>query len=80
MSTFKFRLEKVWKHRRTVVDEHSVAVARSNRKVAKLSRQVVELDQTIARQARSMVPAAGVSQHPLQHKKVHQDKCVVLLE
>jgi hypothetical protein len=64
MSSFKFRLEKVWKHRRTVVDEHSVAVARTNRQVAKLSRQVVELDRTIARQARALIPAAGESLHP----------------
>ena len=64
MSAFNFRLEKVWKHRRTVVDEHSVAVARINRQVAKLSRQVVELDRTIAHQARALIPAAGESRQP----------------
>ena len=64
MSTFKFRLEKVWKHRRTVVDEHSLALARSNRKVAKLSRQEVELDNTISLQARALDHSTGESRPP----------------
>jgi flagellar export protein FliJ len=59
MGTFKFRLEKVWKHRRQVVDEHSVAVARINRKVAALSREIEDLETNIARQAGTMVRTKG---------------------
>jgi hypothetical protein len=35
MTAFKFRLEKVWKHRRRVVDEHSRAVAGADRSVTR---------------------------------------------
>lgn len=59
METFKFRLEKVWKHRQKIVDENSVAAASADRKVAALSRQIVELDHNIARHARSMVQREG---------------------
>ncbi len=59
MGTFQFRLEKVWKHRRRVVDEHSLAVARANRRVALFSRQIIELDDNIARHARTMLPGDG---------------------
>jgi flagellar export protein FliJ len=61
MAVFEFRLEKVWKHRRRVVDEHSLAVARADRRVASLSRQIVELDENIARHARTMVPRKGLT-------------------
>ena len=61
MSDFKFRLEKVWKHRRGIVDEHSLAVARTDRQVATLSRQIVELDENITRHARTMVPREGLT-------------------
>jgi flagellar export protein FliJ len=56
MSNFKFRLEKVWKHRRKIVDEHSLAVAHTDRQVATLSRQLVELDENITRHTQTMVP------------------------
>ena len=59
METFKFRLEKVWKQRRKIVDEHSIAAACADQRVAALSRQIVELDQNIARHARSMVQREG---------------------
>ncbi len=63
MATFKFRLEKVWKHRRKIVDENSLAVAGADQWVATLSRQMVELDQNIDSHARSMVPRGGSSLH-----------------
>jgi len=59
METFKFRLEKVWKHRRKIVDKHSIAAARANQRVGALSRQIVELDHNITRHARSMVQREG---------------------
>ena len=59
METFKFRLEKVWKHRRKIVDEHSIAAASADQRVAALSRQIVELDHNIALHARSMVQGDG---------------------
>ena len=61
MSDFKFRLEKVWKHRQGVVDEHSLAVARADRQVASLSRQIVELDENIDLHARTMVREEGLT-------------------
>ena len=59
MTTFKFRLEKVWKQRRKIVDEHSIATACADQRVAALSRQIVELDHNIARHSRSMVQREG---------------------
>jgi flagellar export protein FliJ len=63
MPTFKFRLEKVWKHRRKIVDEHSIAVAGADKKVAALAKQIVELGKNIDRQSRSMLPREGKTLH-----------------
>jgi len=63
MTAFKFRLEKVLKHRRRVVDEHSRDVARADRRVAALSRRIAELDQDIVRHTHSMIPREGHALH-----------------
>jgi len=59
MASFKFRLEKVWKHRRKVVDERSLAVAAVNRKVSALTRQIVDIEANIVRHAGTMVRSEG---------------------
>lgn len=59
MATFKFRLEKVWRHRRKIVDQNSIALAGADKRVATLSRQIVELDRNIDRYSRSMVSPGG---------------------
>jgi len=59
MASFKFRLEKVWKHRRKIVDENSVAVAGANQRVSALARQIVELEKNIDMHARSLVTREG---------------------
>jgi flagellar export protein FliJ len=59
MSGFKFRLEKVRRHRERLVDKNSLAVAKADRRVARLARQIVELEESITRQARSLVPGQG---------------------
>jgi flagellar export protein FliJ len=59
MGTFQFRLEKVWKHRRSIVDKHSLEVARVNRKVSTLSQRIVKIDGDIHLQSFSMVRAGG---------------------
>ncbi len=63
MATFKFRLEKVLKHRRKIVDENSIAVAGADQRVATLSRQIVELDLNINRHTRSIVPRGDTTLH-----------------
>ena len=59
MAAFRFRLEKVWKHRRKIVDENSIAVAGADQRVAGLARQIVELEKEIDLYARSLVPREG---------------------
>lgn len=59
MTAFKFRLEKVWKHRRSVVDEHSRDVAVVERRMTALSRRIAELDCDISRHGRSMISSEG---------------------
>jgi flagellar export protein FliJ len=63
MAAFRFRLEKVWKHRRKIVDENSIAVAGANQRVANLARQIVELEKNIDRYARSLVQREGITLH-----------------
>ena len=63
MAAFQFRLEKVWKHRRKIVDENSIAVAVADQRVAVLARQIVELDRNLDRHARSMVRPEGNALH-----------------
>jgi len=64
MGTFQFRLEKVWKHRRTIVDRHSVEVARANRVVSHLSQKIVKIDGDIHLQSCSMVRPGGQEMNP----------------
>lgn len=64
MGSFQFRLEKVWQHRRRVVDERSVDVAAVNREVATLSRQIVEIEASITSHAQTLVRSKGDSLQP----------------
>jgi flagellar export protein FliJ len=59
MKGFTFRLEKVWSHRKRMVDEHSVAVARGEKRVADLARSMALLDQDIARQEMTLAAVEG---------------------
>jgi flagellar export protein FliJ len=59
MGSFQFRLEKVWKHRRRIADQHSIEVARVNRQVSLLSQKIVEIDGDIHMQSCSMVRTGG---------------------
>lgn len=59
MSQFNFRLEKVWRHRQGLVDRNSVEVAKADRRVARLARQIVELDGAIARHNLNLAPREG---------------------
>lgn len=59
MSQFNFRLEKVWQHRRQLVDKNSLDVARADRRVARLARQIVELEGTISRHNLDLAPREG---------------------
>ncbi len=59
MSQFSFRLEKVWKHRKGVVDKNSLEVAKADRRVALLARNIVELEGNITRQNRNLAPSDG---------------------
>ena len=47
---FRFRLEKVARYRRQLVDEQSRAVARAGRVVATIEARMAALDDDIARQ------------------------------
>ena len=59
MSQFNFRLEKVLKHRKGLVDRNSLQVAKADRRVARLARNIVELEGNITRQHRAMAPCEG---------------------
>ena len=59
MASFQFRLEKVWKHRQKIVDQHSLEVARVNRQVSALSQRVVKIDGDIHLQSCSMERPKG---------------------
>lgn len=64
MGTFQFRLEKVWKHRRSIVDKHSLEVARVNRQVSTLSQRIVKIDGDIHLQSCNMVRPGGEDMNP----------------
>jgi flagellar export protein FliJ len=59
MSQFNFRLEKVWRHRQQLVDKNSLEVAQADRRMARLARQIVELNGTIARHNLDLAPREG---------------------
>lgn len=59
MKGFTFRLEKVWSHRKRLVDDHSVAVAQGEKRVANLVRSMAVLDQDIARQEMALATGEG---------------------
>lgn len=59
MGAFQFRLEKVWKHRQRIVDQHSLEVARVNRQVSALSQRIVKIDGDIHLQSCSMARPRG---------------------
>lgn len=61
MAAFRFRLEKVWKHRRKIVDENSIAVAGADQRVSVLAKEIVALDKKMDRHTRSMVRLEGNS-------------------
>ena len=59
MKGFTFRLEKVWSHRKRLVDEHSGAVAQGEKRVVNLVRGMAVLDQDIARQEKALAAGEG---------------------
>ena len=59
MNQFNFRLDKVMRHRQGLVDKNSLAVAKADRRVARLARHIVELDGNVMRQNRTLAPREG---------------------
>jgi len=59
MGRFLFSLEKVWQHRQRLVDLHSREVARADRRMADLARDLVALDTSIHRQEQTLATGEG---------------------
>ena len=59
MAVFRFGLENVWRHRQRCVEVHSQQVARAERKVASLARELALLDEEIKLQADALARAGG---------------------
>ncbi len=59
MAVFRFGLENVWRHRQRCVEVHSQEVARAERKVASLARELALLDEQIKLQADALARDGG---------------------
>ncbi len=59
MAAFRFGLENVWRHRQRCVEVDSQQVARAERKVAALARELALLDEEIKLQADALARDGG---------------------